>query len=505
MSIALVAVVAHEATKARAANDWTTKVDASLLAAPAVEAEFLVVLEAEADLSGVDQLRNKNDRGRAVYETLSAHAARTQAPLRALLDARGVAYRPYWIVNMIWARGGPELIAEVAARADVHHVYANKGFRVDIPSPTPVQLPPRQGGLIEWNIQIVRAPQVWDAGFTGQGVVVGGQDTGYDWTHPALQNQYRGWNGTTADHNYNWHDAIHEDNPIGSPGNECGFDAPAPCDDDGHGTHTMGTMVGQTPELSIGMAPGAQWIGCRNMEDAVGTPATYAECYEWFVAPYPFGSDPFTGGDPTKAPHVINNSWSCPPSEGCTAVDILLQSVEMVRAAGIMTVHSAGNSGSNCSTIVTPAAIYNESFTVGATDESNAIAGFSSRGPVMVDGSGRLKPDIVAPGVNIHSSIPGGQYAFLNGTSMAAPHVAGLVALLISAEPDLAGQVNAIENAIAQSALRLTPSQLCGLDTPASIPNNTYGWGRIDALAAYGYVTGVAVDFRLYMPVVKEQ
>ncbi len=152
---------------------------------------------------------------------------------------------------------------------------------------------------------------MWAAGYTGQGAVIGGQDTGYDWDHPALKNQYRGWNGASADHDYNWHDAIHVTGSI------CGANSPEPCDDDDHGTHTMGTMVGDDGlGNQIGMAPGARWIGCRNMNDGVGTPATYTECYEWFIAPYPVGGTP-DQGDPSKAPDVINNSWGCPPSEGC--------------------------------------------------------------------------------------------------------------------------------------------------------------------------------------------
>ncbi len=186
--------------------------------------------------------------------------------------------------------------------------------------------------------------------------------------------------------------------------NPCGSDSPEPCDDFGHGTHTMGTMVGDDGGSNkIGMAPGARWIGCRNMDGGKGTPATYSECYQWFIAPTRIdGSDP----NPAMAPDVINNSWGCPPSEGCNPNSLLIP-VQNLVAAGIVTAHSAGNSGSSCSSVSDPAAIYDESFTVGATDSSDNIAGFSSRGPVTVDGSNRPKPDVSAPGDNVRSSVPG--------------------------------------------------------------------------------------------------
>lgn len=488
-------------------DTWRDKTDAELWTATeeGATADFLVVMAEQPDLRGAASLAGKTDRGRYVYETMTATAARAQASVRALLDQEGITYRPYWVVNMIAVRdGNQQLLQALASRADVEHIYANRWQRVGLPTPIAVSGGTRRPDLIEWNIEIVNAPDVWARGFTGQGAVIGGQDTGYDWQHPALLNQYRGWNGSAADHNYNWHDAIHEDNPlgnIGNPGNPCGYDSPAPCDDDGHGTHTMGTMVGETPQLNIGMAPGAEWIGCRNMEEGWGTPTTYAECYEWFIAPYPTGGDPFVDGDPSRAPDVINNSWGCPPAEGCIAADVLQQVVESVRAAGIVTVHSAGNTGPNCGSISQPAGTYDASFTVGATDDQNTIAIFSGRGPVAIDGSNRPKPDIVAPGVDIHSSIPGNKYAFLSGTSMAAPHVAGLMALLISADPTLAGRVNTLENLVTQSALPRTTNQGCGNDGPGSVPNNVYGWGRIDALAAYELLGTEVVEFDVFLPV----
>jgi uncharacterized repeat protein (TIGR01451 family) len=332
---------------------------------------------------------------------------------------------------------------------------------------------------LEWNIDLVNAEQVWARGFTGQGVVIGGQDTGYEWFHPALKEHYRGWDGITADHNFNWHDAIHS-----SYANPCGSDVAVPCDDVDHGTHTMGIMVGRdSAQLhQIGMAPGAKWIGCRNMDEGVGTPITYSECYEWFLAPTDLNDQ---NPDPGRAPDIINNSWGCSPKEGCIEPDILMVVVEAVRAAGILPVHSAGNDGPDCSTIEMPAAIYDASFTVGSTTSLDTMSRSSSRGPVTVDGSGRMKPDVSAPGSWIFSSVPGGYYQWMSGTSMAAPHVAGLAALLISAQPELRGRIDDLEALVTQTAVSVNGiSDLCGGVPGMVFPNHVAGWGRIDALRA---------------------
>ncbi|MFQ5720252.1 MAG: S8 family serine peptidase, partial [Acidobacteriota bacterium] len=300
----------------------------------------------------------------------------------------------------------------------------------------------------------------------------GSQDTGHDWTHPALQPHYRGWDGVAASHAYNWHDAIH------SGTSSCPPDSPAPCDDNGHGTHTIGIVVGDDGGTNrIGVAPGAEWIACRNMRNGAGTPATYTECFQWFMAPTDAaGQNP----DPSRAPPVITNSWFCPTSEGCD-VGTLELVVNNVRAAGIVVVVSAGNDGPTCSSLQWAPAIYDASFSVAAVDGTDQIAAFSSRGPVTSDGSNRLKPDIAAPGVSIRSSWPGAAYVQQSGTSMAAPHVAGVIALLLEARPDLVGDVDTIEGLVRASAVPETTTQDCGTVSGLAVPNNTFGFGRIDA------------------------
>lgn len=464
------------------AAEWEAKVDPWVLTTANGKAtEFLVFLGEQADLSAAYALTNKADKGAYVYDALIATAARTQRPVINALEALGLQYQTYWIANMIWVRGDLAAVQALAQRPDVAHIYANPAVRADLPA-LPAAAEDIAPNTIEWGVQKVHAPDVWALGYTGQNVVVGGQDTGYDWDHPALKNQYRGWNGGAANHNYNWHDAIH------SGGGICGPDSQVPCDDHGHGTHTMGTMVGDDGGSNqIGVAPGARWIGCRNMNQGVGTPATYGECYQWFIAPTDLNNQ---NPDPSKAPDVINNSWGCPPSEGCTDPNVLLTVVNNVHAAGIVTVHSAGNSGSSCSTVNEPAAIYEASFSVGATDSSDNIASFSSRGPVTVDGSNRLKPNVSAPGVNVRSSLPGTGYGNLSGTSMAGPHTVGVIALIFSAAPDLIGNPDAVETLFEQTAVPRTTTQTCGGIPGDQIPNNTYGFGRVDALNAYNGLGG---------------
>ena len=459
-------------------------------------ADVLILLNPQPDLSPARNIMDKTARGQWVYDTLRAAAIPAQAPLRAQLERMGLAYRPFWIVNAVQTTLSSAQIEQVLAQPHVRQIVLNKSFRVVEPFPAH-PFAPDSVSTVEWGVNRVNAPWVWDQGVTGRNVVVAGQDTGYMWDHVALKYDYRGNNvhpGTPPNHNYNWHDSIHAIDPHNSGSNPCGLDSPEPCDDHGHGTHTMGTMLGNDlnqadpnwPEgaaHAIGIAPGAKWIGCRNMERGWGQPSTYIECFQWFAAPWPIGGDPATDGDPAKAPDVINNSWGCPSSEGCVGPEIE-PAMNAAIDAGIVVVVSAGNSGSSCSSVGDPPAIYPRSFAVGATDSSDSLAYFSSRGPVTYNGQTFRKPDISGPGVGVTSSYYNGGYTTMQGTSMAGPHVAGVTALLLSAQPSLKGRVEMTEQILMRTADPKTTSDGCGGDSNSDVPNNSFGWGIVNARSA---------------------
>ena len=443
--------------------------------------EALIVMTEQADLSGADKLSTKAEKGQFVLNALRDVAERTQAPLRQKLQAMGIPFTSYYSVNMIKVRGDLNTLSEVAGRDDVLRIEANPKVLAPVPGagsisgPSSLTSPTMNGttGAVEWNIQKINAPQVWAMGYKGQGIVIAGADTGVQWDHVALKSHYRGWSGSRVNHAYNWHDATSDNSPT-------------PIDPQFHGTFTMSEMVGDDGVGNqVGVAPGAKWIACRNMDKhGIGTPAQYVECFDFLIAPYPVGHPELA--NPAMAPDIINNSWACPPSEGCSA-NTLLQAIDAVRAAGIFIVAAAGNTGPTCSSVNQPPAIYGNAVAVGSTNSLNYISTFSSRGPVTIDGSGRLKPDLVAPGENIRGAIPykNMYQGYWSGTSMAAPEVAGAVALLWQAKPaKYRGDITATLAVLTQTATPLTSTQSCGSFNGKAIPNAVFGSGFLNILKA---------------------
>ncbi|MEP7198398.1 MAG: S8 family serine peptidase, partial [Chloroflexota bacterium] len=293
----------------------------------------------------------------------------------------------------------------------------------------------------------IGADKVWNAlNIDGAGVVVANLDTGVDWQHPALLSKYRGYrNGGPAVHFGNWYDATNG-----------GYVYPG--DGIGHGTHTMGTIVGGTPDRAIGVAPGAQWIAVKIFANNGYAADSWIHAgFQWVIAPE---------GDPSLAPDILSNSWGTD-----NGYDTAFEGdVSAVRAAGILPVFANGNAGTEGGGSVGAPASYPESFAVGATDANDVVAYFSSRGPSPL--TQNVKPDISAPGVNVTSAFAGGGYRALNGTSMATPHIAGVAALLKQAQPSIS--VDGLMFVITTTATPLS----------ATLPNNDTGWGRVDAYAA---------------------
>ena len=469
-----------------AAPDGSTKIDAEVLQAlkNSENAEFFIVLRDQADLSGAASFPTKEAKGQYVFETLRAHSERTQAPIRALLNAQGVAYQAFYISNKIYVpTGSDSLVTSLANRDDVARITANQTYQL----PEPLRSDKtRSTSGIEPNLTFVGADQVWSMGITGDGVVLAGNDTGIQWDHPALKNQYRGWNGSSVNHNYSWWDAT-------------GTYSTVPGDGYGHGTHISGTMAGDDGGTNqIGIAPEARLIHCKNLDDGgSGSDAQIIECFQWDLAPWDLtGNNP----RPDLAPDAINNSWG-----GWGGNPTFQPEIEALQAAGILVEFSAGNAGPGCYTLGSPSD-FDPVITTGSVNHTSPYPGtltwFSSRGPSPFTDT--PIPDVMAPGEDIRSSLPGSTYAAWSGTSMSGPHVTGLVGLLWSANPGLRGFVEETQFIIMQTAVPLSgqTGSNCGGDYDEG-PNNDWGNGTIDALAAVnaamqfgspGTLTGTVTD-----------
>ena len=443
---------------------------------------FVVEFTAQADLAGATRINDFDRRGRFVVNRLKQATGAQDAAIALVNATPGARAESYWLRNTLVVYGGAGLATAISRLPGVKVLRAEKIY----PLVKPVEV---QAEVLEsepeWGVEKIGADDVWADGVLGSGIVVGSVDTGVQFDHPALVNQYRGnLGGGSFDHDYSWWD----------PTGICGD---TPCDDVGHGTHTMGTMVGGdgpgpfTPD--IGVAPGATWIAAKGCEFFGCSDVALLSAGQFILAPTDLdGNNP----DPSKRPDIVNNSWGGGPG------DPFYQDVVTAwRAAGIIPVFSAGNDGPGCDTGGSPGDFL-ESFSVGATDDEDVIAAFSSRGPSLF---GKVNPDVSAPGVAVVSSIPEDGYAQADGTSMAAPHVAGTLALMLSAELSLIGDFDAATAAVRDTAVDILDDQCGGAED--GDPNNVYGDGRIDAAAAValvatgGTLAGIVTDLDTTDPI----
>ncbi|GID32929.1 S8 family serine peptidase [Paractinoplanes brasiliensis] len=418
--------------------------------------DFWIRFGAKADLTAASKIKDWNERGTAVAAALKKAAASSQSGVRAELDKGGATYESFWATNAIKvSKGSPALVQSLAARPEVEGLYAP----AKVEAPKVVEGSQQKAvNAVEWGIANINADDVWSQyGITGEGITIASIDSGVQFDHPALVGSYRGNNGDgTFTHDYNWFDAA-------------GACSGAPCDTNGHGTHTMGTMAGSDGTNQVGVAPGVRWItanGCCPSDSAL------IESGQWMLEPADSaGANP----DASKRPNVINNSWgTINPSNEPFMEDI----TTAWTASGIFGAFANGNSGPGCQSSGSPGSLVSN-YSVGAYGVDNTIADFSGRGAGQ---NGELKPNVSAPGVNVRSTWPGNGYNSISGTSMATPHLAGAVALLWSAAPVLVGDVAATRALLDGTAIDTENSQCGG----SADDNNVFGEGRLDALKLIG-------------------
>ncbi|MEN2768564.1 carboxypeptidase regulatory-like domain-containing protein [Ornithinibacillus xuwenensis] len=389
---------------------------------------------------------NREERLMMVQNHLQSVAEKSQSEVLRQLDSfsqKGLAQeiKPLWIVNGIAASVTQEALDSLSKRDDVEKIVLEKVF--EVPAVSVSETSPR---LPEWGLEKVNATDVWGRyGIDGEGIVVGIMDSGVEASHEALAGNYRGRDGN---HQYSWADFSGD-----------GYEIPH--DGNGHGTHVTGTAVGGGEGEPIGVAPGAEWIAAKIFNDnGFASESGIHEAFQWFMAP---------GGDPSMAPQVVNNSWG----NSNTGDTTFQQDVQAWVAAGIFPLFAAGNDGPISNSIGAPAS-FPESFAIGATDSNDQIAYFSSRGPVYWGDNRIIKPDVSAPGQEIYSAWPGNGYHTISGTSMATPHVAGVIALILQADPELTDdELKALLKDTTRTEIHM-----------GQLPNGLYGTGIVDAYQA---------------------
>ncbi|RHW43527.1 PKD domain-containing protein [Neobacillus notoginsengisoli] len=442
---------------------------------------YLIKMKEQADVNSVSKNAHKASEKKketpaaakrsmrnAVVNSLRETASRTQYGLEKYLEnmqkkGEVKSFESFFIVNAMAVTSTKDVMEKIALRAEVEKILPNEERFLDKAEISPEAVKEDvQPNNTEWNINQVNAPGAWEMGIDGTGIVVANLDSGVDLNHPALKRKWRGYDasGNVANPELSWYDPH--------------SGASMPADTDGHGTHTMGTMVGSEANGSnqIGVAPGAKWIAVRIFNPST-TDNIILRGAQWLIAPV----DKDGNLHPEMAPDVVNNSWGGGPGLD----EWFRPMVQAWRAAQIFPEFSAGNvrtgNPGGPGSVANPAN-YPESFATGATDINNKVASFSLRGPSPY---GEIKPEVSAPGVNVRSSVPGGGYeGGWNGTSMAGPHTTALAALLLQVNSSLT--VDQLEEIIQSTATPLTDAEY-----PTS-PNNGYGSGLINAADAVGSI-----------------
>lgn len=500
-----------EIVAAKNLNQDLPLVDPALLAKAKTDEplDYLVYFKEQADLRPAYELPWEA-RGWYVYNELTEVAEQSQARVRQYLDDKEAAYEAFWIQNVIAVQSSTG--AALYGLLNYAEIYSLQSIpRVFLAESTSAEII-IQGEKITLpasNLLHIGADQAWALGFDGKGIVVGSIDTGVHYTHEALLRSYRGNLGDGVfNHNYHWWDAVSSQDE--------------PCDDHGHGSHVVGVMVGaRKPGEEIGVAPGASWVACKAIqEDGNGQGTDFIKCGQFMIAPTNLeGTNP----NPNLRPHVINNSWGdC----GKKYDDWYEGVIDAWQAAGIYPVFANGNS-SNCGYDVPPGlntvsnpARSPQVTAVGSTSrEDGELASHSTWGPtdqpdtINPNGYPLIKPQVVAPGVEIPSAYAPGDrdYALMSGTSMAAPHVAGLVALMWEAGSCLVGDYAATETLLQESATPISYDTGNGDEGPDMVPNHAAGWGEINAAEAVrraevhcngGYLDGYVLNADDQNPVV---
>lgn len=436
--------------------------------------DIMIIMKVQVDFN---ELKDHNglylyqldwiQRGRLVLSELMKTAKISQSPLISYLEKKGLEYKSFYVSNNIAVWNVPrDVLIEIAKRDDISEIQSNGPLDIQLePRGKPAD-PPTED---EWNVQWINATHLYKLGFTGEGMVVANSDTGVDFTHPALFPNYRGNLGNgKIDHNYNWYDGCRH----GTCPKECPCPSDVPCDVYGHGTHTIGTAAGTK---GIGVAKGAKWIACRSIQGSSTTADSFLSCLQFFLAPHDLkGQNP----DPDLRPVTTGHSYGCRTGNETCRWNAWINAIEALNAAGVMVVASAGNMGPSCKSVYGPPGMLESVLTVGALGvKTDKIADFSSRGVVTNDGSNRQKPNLCAPGEDVKSAVPGGDYEFMSGTSMSCPAVSGAIALLWSAVPELARDIKLTQEILYQTAHHQKTDECSGNQ---KIPNNVYGYGTVN-------------------------